>query len=108
MYRLENQQARSQRTKVEAKQKTTMSNHSNQAVKGGPSAPGSKKIMGSGATYRSKVQEASRKKSSTSPQGDKKSDNEEVVGSGSAPTTVPVNATAPDFGSGHYTPSKGE
>ena len=83
-----------------------MSTHSNEARKGGPSAPGRKKIEGNNATYRSAVQKDAKKSSSTKPEG-KGTDTKKVVGQGSAPAMAKETADVGRFGDGHYKPNKG-
>jgi len=81
-----------------------MSKHSNEARKGGPSAPERKKIEGHNATYLSAVQKNSKDKSSTKPAGKPKVG--KVMGEGSAPKDSGEMAVADGF-HGHYKPNRG-
>jgi len=83
-----------------------MSTHSNEARKGGPSAPDRKKIEGHNATYRSAVQKDAKKSSSTKPEG-KGSDTKKVTGKGSAPAMAKETENVGGYGDGHYKPNKG-
>ncbi len=84
-----------------------MSNHSNQAVKKGPSAPGEKKIEGSNPTYRAAIQKESRNDSSSKKAGSGKV--EKIEGQGSAPRegAETGKGNVEGSGDGHYKPNKG-